>query len=89
MAEPLKWKWDNGFYFAHAPSGMWTIEQRRGRFLLTLDLPNTRNATQDIGNYTTSAKAKAAAGKAHRIITRDFLRPPRAYSNRKRNYQGR
>jgi len=73
----LVWKFDDGFHFAHSAAGMWTIEQRRGRFLLSLDLPNTHDAThdatQDVGNYTTSAKAKSAAQRHNRIIVRDLL----------------
>ena len=69
--EPLNWKWNDGFYFAHPYYGMWTIEQRRGRFIVSLDLRGAHHsATQTMGNYTTAARAKAAAARDHRALVK-------------------
>ena len=85
----MKWKQDGYLHFAHGPEGMWTIEQQRGRFLVTLDLTGTRGATQDMGSYKTLKLAKAVAQKAHRIIVRDFFTTrPKRYRARKRAYGG-
>jgi hypothetical protein len=91
-AGKLTWKQDGYLHFAHAEEGMWTIEQHRGRFLVTLDLKGTRGATQDMGSYKTMKVAKAIAQQAHRVIIRDFFaapKRPRRYSARKRAYGAR
>ena len=62
----LNWKWDDGFYFAHAPYGLWSIEQKRGKFYIQLDIGKVGENTQDFGDQPTSAKAKAEAQRAHR-----------------------
>lgn len=69
--EPLNWKWSDGFYFAHPHYGMWTIEQRRGRFYVTLDLKGApHDATQTMGDYRTSKLAQAAAARDHRALVK-------------------
>jgi len=67
-ADPLKWKQDGYLHFAHARYGMWMIEQRRGRFIVTLDLSGTRDATQDMGNYRSLALAKTGANRDHKAL---------------------
>lgn len=62
---PLTWKQDGYLHFAHANEGMYTIEQRRGRFLVTLDLSGSE---QDMGWYFSLAKAKAGAQRDHRQL---------------------
>jgi hypothetical protein len=67
----LTWKWDDGFYFAHASYGHWTIEQRRGRFYISLDLSGAHpSGTQDFGYAPTGAKAQAEVNRAHRALSK-------------------
>lgn len=68
----MKWKQDGYLHFAHGPEGMWTIEQRRGRFYVTLTLAGAHHdgADQDMGSYKTLAKAKAGAHRDHRAMVR-------------------
>lgn len=68
----LTWKWSGGFYFAHAKEGMWTIEQSRGKFILTFNLAQASFAAgrQDMGEFKSSALAKKAAQRAHRLFER-------------------
>ena len=67
---PLKWKFDQGLHFAHAPEGHWTIEQLRGRFLVTLKIKGTISSApeQDMGSYKSLAMAKKVATHASRKI---------------------
>mgnify|MGYP001604298897 CR=1 FL=1 len=65
----LKWKQDGELHFAHASYGMWMIEQRRGRFLITLTLKGTRDADQDYGYSTRLAGAKRDVDQAHRALS--------------------
>lgn len=73
MTSKLKWRQDGYLHFAHEITGHWVIEQLRGRYILTLDLPGTCDATQDMGTYPSLAKAKTAAQSKHRILNRDFF----------------
>jgi hypothetical protein len=59
----LRWRQDGYLYFAHTGYGMWTIEQRRGRFEISLTL---RNAVgdQDFGSRKSLASAKREVEKA-------------------------
>ena len=76
-ATQLSWRESDGFSFAHAREGMWSVEQRsvvgRGsRLYVTLRLAGAHRdgADQDHGWHSTRAKAKAAAQKAHRMLER-------------------
>jgi len=61
-----------GFYVAHTPRGMWTIEQHRGRFLIELHLAGIVGdaGIQDMGSAPTKAKAIALASKADRELAK-------------------
>lgn len=84
----FKWKQDGYLHFAHGPEGMWTIEQHRGRFLLSLDLPGAHRggAGQDFGAHATLKKAKAEAWRAHRSLrTQERDEPRRSRRDRERH----
>lgn len=68
----LRWKWDDGFYFAHTSYGLWAIEQKRGRFYIQLTLNGAHQSgqEQDFGSAQTSAKAQAEAQRAHRTFSK-------------------
>jgi hypothetical protein len=66
----LVWKQDGYLHFAHARYGMWTIEQDRRKFIVTLDLKGTRDATQEMGTYCSLALAKTGVKKDHRELDR-------------------
>ena len=69
---PLAWKQDGYLHFAHAKEGMYMLEQRRGKFIATLDLAGAHHsgAEQIMGTYSSSAKAKAALEKDHRAMSK-------------------
>ena len=72
MSTSLKWTWQDGFYFVHTSYGMWSIEQNRGSFYLTLRLNQTRS-DQDFGKWKTSVKAKSECEKAHKVLSKTGL----------------
>jgi hypothetical protein len=69
---PLAWKQEGYLHFAHAKEGMYILEQRRGKFIATLDLAGAHRggAEQIMGTYPSSAKAKAALEKDHRAMNK-------------------
>lgn len=68
----LRWKQDGYLHFAHSKIGMWTIEQCRGKFLLTLGLAGLSSAVpdQDMGSHSSLAKAKAQAERDDRALSK-------------------
>lgn len=68
----LKWKQDGYLYFAHAREGMYMIEQRRKRYIVTLTLSGAagRGADQDMGTYASLALAKKSAERDHRALSK-------------------
>ncbi len=68
----LQFKFDDGFYFAHSGRGMWSIEQRRGRYILVLTLHMVRGdaAEQSMGSYKNFKKAVSEANRADRILAK-------------------
>lgn len=67
----LTWKLSDAFagYHAHSPLGMWSIEQKRGKFYLRMWLDRTPiSAEQDMGSFPTLAKAKSEASRANRDL---------------------
>lgn len=68
--DKLRWKQDGYLYFAHGVEGMYAIEQKRKRYILTLDLADipVGSGTQDMGTWPSLAKAQAEAQKAHRAM---------------------
>jgi hypothetical protein len=72
-AAPLKWKQDGYLHFAHAREGMYTIEQHRKRFIVTLTLENgsvMRGDEQQMGTYASLALAKKSAEQDHRALSK-------------------
>lgn len=64
----LAWRQDGYLHFAHAKEGMYTVEQRRGRFIVTLSLEGAHTGEQEMGWYASLAKAKAGAQRDHRAL---------------------
>lgn len=69
---PMSWRQDGELHFSHTPVGMWMIEQHRRRFKLTLDLKDTRDATQEMGVYSSLSAAKTAAQRNDRVFQKDL-----------------
>jgi hypothetical protein len=70
---PLKWKQDGYLHFAHAREGMYTIEQRRSRFIVTLSLENDsvmRGDEQQMGVYLSLTLAKKSAERDHQALSK-------------------
>jgi hypothetical protein len=69
---PLKWKQDGYLHFAHAREGMYTIEQHRKRYIVTLTLSGAsgRGADQDMGSYASLALAKKSAERDHKALSK-------------------
>ena len=69
ISSKLTWKQDGYLHFAHSAIGQWVIEQRRGKFILSLWFNDTRpGSEQDMGSSPTLVKAKSEAYKANRAL---------------------
>lgn len=70
----LSWRQDGDLHFAHSKVGFYVIQQLRRRYILTLDLKGTKQgeATQDLGEHKTLAKAKSEANKTDRVVLKQL-----------------
>lgn len=63
----LKWTGASDMWFAHTSYGHWTIELNRRDYVITLKF-NGVHEYQDMGIYSTLARAKAGVNRDHRIL---------------------
>jgi hypothetical protein len=65
----LAWEWSNGSHFAHSDEGVWTIEQKRDKFILTFKAYRAK-VRQNLGNFKSPSLAKEGAQRAHGFLER-------------------
>lgn len=97
MISRLHWTTADGYHFGASRLGRWVIDPRGGVYALFLSITEQGGALlrshtgqQEMGTYSTLAKAKAAALKANRLLLRtqgpQWKRAPKSYTARVRKW---